>query len=267
MKELINNELSQLQKDLENLQSASNMISQAGKASSSVIEEAKSIHEDFAKNLDKLTTLYTEFLEAANKQSTQNQLLVVDHVKQSISEQAAIFDKYSTLVDTANSNTQALYEKAVASQKEAIEKLSADTQQKIEEQRKLVAFSAEDAAQKVDTVKKTYLKQSEQTDKLLNSYLELAQSTAELKDKITSIDFPSRLDTMSKLIAEYNERQKSDSENITKILEVVSSPKILRSSRENGNAIKSVKNLAVVTLLVLLAAIGAIAYYVVKHPF
>ncbi|MBR3713115.1 MAG: hypothetical protein IKM98_07950, partial [Bacteroidales bacterium] len=90
MKELINNELVQLQKDLENLQSASNMISQAGKASDAVIAEAKGIHEDFAKNLDRLTSLYTEFLEAANKQSDQNQQLVVEHVRSTITSQTSL---------------------------------------------------------------------------------------------------------------------------------------------------------------------------------
>ena len=67
MKELINNELAQLQKDLENLQSAAKMISEAGTASNSVIEETKSIHAEFSKNIDKLTDLYTKFLNEANK--------------------------------------------------------------------------------------------------------------------------------------------------------------------------------------------------------
>ncbi len=281
MKELINNELAQLQKDLENLQSASRMISQAGEASNGVIEQAKGIHEDFEKNLENLTNLYTQFLEAANKQSSQNQLMVVDHVKKTISDQSAILDKYTQLVETSNSNTQQLYDKAVASQEKSINKLMSDT------------------TTKVDTVKDAYLKQSAETGKLLASYLELAQSTAELKDKIQAVDFPTRLDClassgsaisqeyvklsksyeavksdydtlaakvsdMETSIAKLSDTQRAQDEQLKKILEAAISDKTLKQAKSNSDTIASVKTLAVVIMILLIVAIAGLAYMIVK---
>ncbi len=259
MKELINNELAQLQKDLENLQSASRMIAQAGEASNGVIAEAKVIHEDFSKNLEKLTTLYTEFLEAANKQSSQNQLLVVDHVKQTITEQSALIDKCSSLVDK----------------------------------------SASDAALKVETVKETYLKQSAETGKLLSSYLELAQSTAELKDKIQSVDFPQRLDSltsssddlsqkytslsknydavktdladlskrvddMQMMIAKIKDQQARQDAELAKILTAASSDAAIKQSKANSKDISSLKSLVVTTLIFVVLALAGIAFIYLK---
>ena len=63
MRELIDKELLQLQKDLENLQSAAEMISQAGTASDSVIKEAKNIHQEFSKNMEKLTNIYQQYIQ------------------------------------------------------------------------------------------------------------------------------------------------------------------------------------------------------------
>lgn len=259
MKELINNELAQLQKDLENLQSASRMIAQAGEASNGVIAEAKVIHEDFSKNLENLTNLYTEYLEAANKQSSQNQLLVVDHVKKTITEQSALIDKCSSLVDK----------------------------------------SASDAALKVETVKETYLKQSAETAKLLSSYLELAQSTAELKDKIQAVDFPQRLDSLSSIngelsqkyaalqtnydtvktdladlskrvddmqmmIAKITDHQKQQDDQLAKILTAASSDAAIKQAKSNSKDISSLKSLMVTTMIFVIVVLAGLAFMFLK---
>ena len=264
MKELINNELVQLQKDLESLQSASNMISQAGKASDAVIAEAKGIHEDFAKNLEKLTTLYTDFLDDAIRQSDQNQKLVVEHVRSTITSQTSLLDRYNDLVQAANNNVKALYDKAVASQNESIDRLVEESAKKIDEQSQLVKSNAAAAALNVETVKDAYLKQSAETDKLLSSYLELAQSTAELKDKIESIDFPSRLDTISQQILEYTEQQKSLNEASAHILEAVKSDKVYRQVQNNEKTLSSIKTIATCALIFAILCAAAIAFVIYK---
>lgn len=264
MKELINNELVQLQKDLESLQSASNMISQAGKASDAVIAEAKGIHEDFAKNLEKLTTLYTDFLDDANRQSDQNQKLVVEHVRSTITSQTSLLDRYNDLVQAANNNVKALYDKAVASQNESIDRLVEESAKKIDEQSQLVKSNAAAAALNVETVKDAYLKQSAETDKLLSSYLELAQSTAELKDKIESIDFPSRLDTISQQILEYTAQQKSLNEASAQILEAVKSDKVYRQVQNNEKTLSSIKTIATCALIFAILCAAAIAFVIYK---
>lgn len=259
MKELINNELAQLQKDLENLQSASRMIAQAGEASNGVIAEAKEIHEDFSKNLENLTNLYTQYLDAANKQSSQNQLLVVDHIKKTITEQNALLQKSSDLVEK----------------------------------------NASDAALKVETVKETYLKQSAETGKLLSSYLELAQSTAELKDKIQAVNFPERLDNINTsseamqkkyealsanydavkaevaditkrvddvqmMLAKVKDHQKEQDDQLAKILTAASSDANLKQAKANSKEISSVKTLLVTTLIFVIIALAGIAFIYLK---
>lgn len=258
MKELINNELAQLQKDLENLQSASRMISQAGEASNQVIAEAKGIQTEFAKNLDSLTSLYTQYLEAANKQSSQNQLLVVDHVKKTISEQSAVLDKYTSLVETSNSGTKALYAQAVNDLKK----------------------NSDEATEKVEAVKSAYLKQSAETDKLLSSYLELAQSTAELKDKINAVDFPSRLDAIAKQVDDFAVKQKSandaiaaqqkaDAEaisaQIAKLITLAQDDRVIRQSKDNSKAIASLKTLVSVLTFLVIVGLAGLAYMILKQ--
>ena len=180
MKELINNELAQLQKDLENLQSAAKQISNAGEASNKVIEEAKTIHTDFSNNLEKLTSLYTQYLDQADKSSNERNNEIINHFKKTISEQTVILDKYGALVSTINENNKKLVEASQENQKATVEKLVKFTQEKVDAQDSLLKKAATETTQKVEAVKSSYLKQAEETDKLLKAYLELAQSTEEL---------------------------------------------------------------------------------------
>ena len=166
MKELINNELLQLQNELESLKSASEMISEAGKASDAVIEEAKTIHKEFAGNLDKLTSLYQKYIDQINTETSQ---------------------KIASVASTAENSVKNL----------------------VSEQSSVLKNNAEEALKKIELVKSSYLNQAEKTDQLLNSYLELAQSTTELKDKIGAVDFPARFEKLSVLLSEAIQGQKS----------------------------------------------------------
>lgn len=217
MKELINNELLQLQQDLENLKSASEMISEAGRASDSVIEEAKNIHKEFSESLDRLSSLYQQY----------------------VSEFGKAADK-------------------------SLRELGALSAEKISEQTALSKKSAEEAASKIELVKSTYLSQTAKTDKLLNSYLELAQSTTELKDKISGIDFPARFENMNKLLtnlASTQEKYNTENEKIGKLL---TENKALRQAQKNEQAISSLKGLLWTVIILLLAIVGAGVFFYLK---
>lgn len=279
MKELINNELAQLQKDLESLQSAAKMISEAGTASNTVIEEAKTIHGEFQNSLGNLTELYKQYLEEANKQAGEKQDEVVNHLKNTVSEQSKVLDSYSQLVESANQNTTDLLNKSLETQEAELKKLSYDTQIKIAEQNTLIKRNADDAAQKVEEVKATYLKQAAETDKLLTSYLELAQSTAELKDKINAIDFPERLDKITKLINQlndeqakttaeqqkYNEEQAKTTEELAKLVKMMSLDKAYKQSEKNAKSIGGIKGLLWFMIILILAGFGFAAFVAFKH--
>ncbi|MCQ2974966.1 MAG: hypothetical protein MJ211_09155 [Bacteroidales bacterium] len=265
MKELIDNELAQLQKDLENLQSASKQIANAGEASNKVIQEAKNIQDGFSKNLEKITGLYTQYLDEADKNSSKRNDQIVDYLKKTISEQTTILDKYGALVSTINDNSKSLLEKSELNQKNMIEQLLKSAQDNIKSQDNLLKKTATETSQKVDDVKKTYLKQAEETDKLLSSYLELAQSTAELKNNIDKVDFPKRLDNISNLVSALNNEQQSANEVINQILSVTSDKKIKNLIIENNKKLGTIKTLVWLIFIIFILVVGAVIYYCIHN--
>lgn len=267
MKELINNELAQLQKDLENLQSAAKQISNAGEASASVIEEAKNIQNDFSKNLEKLTTLYTQYLEQAQKTSNERNDEIITHFKKTISEQTVILDKYGALVSTINENNKKLVEASQENQKATVEKLVKFAQEKVDSQDSLLKKAAADTTQKVEAVKSSYLKQAEETDKLLKAYLELAQSTEELKQNIDKVDFPQKFEKLSGLVNTLSTDQKGTTERLEKLEKTNkdSDKKLLEEILVNQKSLRTVKTLAWITFIISLLATGAAVYVVIKN--
>lgn len=267
MKELINNELAQLQKDLENLQSAAKQIANAGEASNNVIEEAKNIQNDFSKNLEKLTTLYTQYLDQADKSSNERNTEIINHFKKTISEQTVILDKYGALVSTINDNNKKLIEASQENQKATVEKLVKFAQEKVDTQDSLLKKAAADTTQKVEAVKSSYLKQAEETDKLLKAYLELAQGTEELKQNIDKVDFPQRFEKLSGLVNNLSTEQKGTNERIEKLEKsgTESDKKLMEAVLENRSSIKTVKLLAWIVTIIVVLTTGAMVYACIKN--
>ena len=267
MKELINNELAQLQKDLENLQSAAKQIANAGEASNNVIEEAKNIQNDFSKNLEKLTTLYTQYLDQADKSSNERNNELINHFKKTISEQTVILDKYGALVSTINENNKKLIEASQENQKATVEKLVKFAQEKVDSQDSLLKKAAADTTQKVEAVKSSYLKQAEETDKLLKAYLELAQGTEELKQNIDKVDFPQRFEKLSGLVNTLSTEQKGTNERIEKLEKsgTDSEKKLMEAVLENRSSIKTVKTLAWIVTIIVVLTTGAMVYACIKN--
>ncbi len=267
MKELINNELAQLQKDLENLQSAAKQIANAGEASNNVIEEAKNIQNDFSKNLEKLTTLYTQYLDQADKSSNERNTEIINHFKKTISEQTVILDKYGALVSTINENNKKLIEASQENQKATVEKLVKFAQEKVDTQDSLLKKAAADTTQKVEAVKSSYLKQAEETDKLLKAYLELAQGTEELKQNIDKVDFPQRFEKLSGLVNNLSTEQKGTNERIEKLEKTgtESDKKLMEAVLENRSSIKTVKLLAWIVTIIVVLTTGAMVYACIKN--
>ena len=262
MKELIDNELAQLQKDLENLQSAAKQISNAGEASANVIQEAKNIQDDFSKNLDKLTSLYTQYLEQADKNSSQRNDDIVNFFKKTISDQTVILDKYGALVSTINENSKKLIEASQENQKATVEKLVKFTQEKVDNQDSLLKKTAAETTQKVEAVKSSYLKQAEETDKLLKSYLELAQSTEELKQNIDKVDFPQRFDKLSTLVNNLSADQQKTAKLLEQIGETTSASDktLLETALQNQKSLRTIKVLAWITTIVTVLTVATFVY-------
>ncbi|MBO4372746.1 MAG: hypothetical protein J5826_07440 [Bacteroidales bacterium] len=267
MKELINNELAQLQKDLENLQSAAKQISNAGEASNKVIEEAKTIHTDFSNNLEKLTSLYTQYLDQADKSSNERNNEIINHFKKTISEQTVILDKYGALVSTINENNKKLVEASQENQKATVEKLVKFTQEKVDAQDSLLKKAATETTQKVEAVKSSYLKQAEETDKLLKAYLELAQSTEELKQNIDKVDFPQRFDKLSGLVDALTNEQQSTAQRLETLEKTGkdSDKKLLEEVLVNQKSLRTIKALAWILTIISVLGTAAIVYACIKN--
>jgi vacuolar-type H+-ATPase subunit H len=221
MKELINNELLQLQNELESLKSASEMISEAGKASDAVIEEAKTIHKEFAGNLDKLTSLYQKYIDQISTETSQ---------------------KVGSVASTAENSVKNL----------------------VSEQSALLKSNAEESLKKIELVKSTYLNQTAKTDQLLNSYLELAQSTTELKNKISAVDFPARLEKLNALLSEAIQGQKFNNTELEKINKVITDNQAFKQSQKNSTAISSLKGLLWTVIVLLIGLIGFSVFLYLK---
>lgn len=221
MKELINNELLQLQNELESLKSASEMISEAGKASDAVIEEAKTIHKEFAGNLDKLTSLYQKYIDQIITETSQ---------------------KVGSVASTAENSVKNL----------------------VSEQSALLKSNAEESLKKIELVKSTYLNQTAKTDQLLNSYLELAQSTTELKNKISAVDFPARLEKLNALLSEAIQGQKFNNTELEKINKVITDNQAFKQSQKNSTAISSLKGLLWTVIVLLIGLIGFSVFLYLK---
>ena len=116
-------------------------------------------------------------------------------------------------------------------------------------------------------VKTAYLNQNSKTDQLLNSYLELAQSTTELKDKISSVDFPNRFLALEKLISEAASEQKKSNEEFEKINKIISDNQAYKQSQKNTAELSSLKGLIwfAIILLILILGVAGFAAFKLMH--
>ena len=242
MKELINNELLELQQELENLKSASEMIASAGKASDSVIREAETIHKEFSQSLTKLTSLYQEYVDKLNSVSQDKQ-------KELLSNLQDFLQKQSDNLLNAKTEHESTLKKISESESAAVDKV------------------AKESLEKIEMVKTAYLNQNSKTDQLLNSYLELAQSTTELKDKISSVDFPNRFLALEKLISEAASEQKKSNEEFEKINKIMSDNQAYKQSQKNTAELSSLKGLIwfAIILLILILGVAGFAAFKLMH--
>ena len=257
MKDLITNELAELQKDLENLQSAAKQISQAGEASQNVIDEAQKIHNKFSENINTLTQLYEQYLQQTSDENNTKNNELINHFKETIDKQSAILDKYGETVATANANAKSLLANAEAQQQASINQLVKEAQAKLASQDGIIKKSAADSAEKIAALSKSQQVQITNTDKILNSYLELAQSTAELREKIEKIDFPERLNKINALISALTGEQQENNNSLKKIIEITSDKSTTAKVEQKASQVKTLKSLIIVLIVLTVVATAA----------
>lgn len=237
MNELINNDLAELQKELELLQSASKQIQNAGDASLSTIEAVQELKEKFDANLEKLTKLYTQYVEDTNKKFEEFKKETKDEINQSIKRQ-----------------------------EDSLQVFTQSSEQSVKEQENLLKKSSADSSQKISELSSLQKKQVQDTNKLLDSYLELAQSTAELEKRVNKIDFPNRFEKLSAIISALNSEQQESNKSLKEIIDENQEGKIEKMLALQDKKINSLRVLCWIITIVSILGFGAIAYFEIFKP-
>jgi len=268
MKELINSELLKLQEELVLLDTAVKQIEKAGQVSENVVEATKNIHEKYGVHLEKLLQLYNEYLNTSFKHTESNLADLVKHVKDKIKEEEQILEKYVELTLKTDELTHEYIKKFFEDQKQVINSLEQSTQAKLKSQEKMMMQSSSESQLKIKSITDLHIKQTTEVDKLLQSYLELAQSAAQLSGNINKIDFPERFDKLTALVSALNYEQQESNKNLSEIINDDTNKRLLilltKQSKQIGR-LKSWTIFSFVFIFLLSFGMGFMGYFFRVH--
>lgn len=219
MQEAINAELLKLQEELGTLDTAVKEISKAGKVSEDLINSTQEIHQKYSTQLNKVQTLYSEFLNKTYHHTEKNVSKIFQYFQEKIKEEEKILEKYTELSLQTEDLTHEYLRNSFAENKRQINELIKDADKNFEGQRNIIDLHAKGVDKKLDQVVAAHEARLEKEEKILSNYLELAQMTAELTEHLKTIDFPERLDGISSKVAENHQTAtKQNDENTKKVI-------------------------------------------------
>ncbi len=213
MNEKINKELTRLQKELQDLESATKQI-----------KKAESIASQVTLSVQNIQKKYTDHLENI-KQETQK--LLKEHAEISAK-------KTSKLVDTTNNFIS------------QVEKKTAENNQL--NQTKINQF-LDSSISSNNTIINKHKEQIEKVEELLESYLKLAVSTGQLSDKISEVKFPERLDRIMINTGEIQTQIRQIQSNIQTIQDDERLDTLTKKLKRNTRRTNWVLIIALLTLL------------------
>lgn len=168
MKEKINKELTRLQKELQNLESAAAQIKKAETVASQLTESVQAIQKKYGQHLD---TIQSE---------TQN--LLKSQAEKARSTIDSLSEKQNKLTEETRAQLEALKNELSESGAKNHEKLNEYLDKNLESNKLLFD---------------SHNKQVAEIHRLLENYLDLAESTGQLSDRIGQVNFPERLDKIT----------------------------------------------------------------------
>ncbi len=234
MKEKINQELVKLEKELSSLNSAVSQIRKAEKISTEVIDAVKKLHTKYTESLEKVNTNTESHLNESVKKTEEKILETIDFQK----EQAKnIFGNQKTQIEESKKLITDLRNEIISSGKK-----NNDEVQKI----------IEDNKTQVKTLTDTHHKQIDEINSLLNNYLNLADSTNKLSDKIEEVNFPQRLDKISVNIGDINNEIRNILGHIRDLSEDDSIEVLQKKVRKNNRKINFTIFMVIITFIILL---------------
>ena len=223
MKEKINQELSRLQKELAKLESAVAQIEKAEKISTSVIEAVNGVQKSYAENLTTVQKSVDKYLQDSAKQAEEKIKHVLNIQLKQAEESKKVIKDLNAEIKKAESGSQAGITK-------------------------LVDKTTKDIA----GLTKSHNEQIEKVNLLLQDYLELASSTAQLSDKIDDVNFPVRLDKIITNVGEMNKEIRNIQADVKRIAEDNTIETLQKKVKKNNRKINFTIIVAIIILLVVL---------------
>ena len=232
MKEQINTELLKLEEELGALDTAVNEITKAGKISENIIENTKNIHEGYKKQLTTIQQLYSEYLNRTYHHTENNIQKIFNHFQEKIADEEKILEKYTELSIRTEDLTHEYLKNITDDNKKQITSLVQSAEKNVNEQKNIAKLHIDNFNQEVKKLLKSHNERLEEEEKLLASYLELAQSTAKLTDHIKTINFEKHFEAMNAKITANTKLQQDNNKLIYTLTQDESSEQILFTVRK-----------------------------------
>ena len=232
MKEQINSELLKLEEELGALDTAVNEITKAGKISETIIENTKNIHEGYKKQLETIQQLYSEYLNKTYHHTENNIQKIFNHFQEKIEDEEKILEKYTELSIRTEDLTHEYLKNITEDNKKQITDLVQNAENNINEQKNIVQLYIDNLNKEIKELLDSHKERLVEEEKLLSSYLELAQSTAKLTDHIKSINFDKHFEAMNSKVAENTKIQQDNNKLIYTLTQDKSNEQILFTVRK-----------------------------------
>ena len=178
MNDLINKELIKIQDELSALDNAVNQVEKAGTTAQELIKAIREVQAKYQSHLDYVQKKVDELLNSSEKNTQQKLEEVTKHFKEQAEEIRKIFAEYH--VETIKTQ-------------QANNSLLEDTIKKNDKQ--------------ITDLTTKHSRQVTNISKLMDSYMDLAKSTATLNQAIQAVDFPTRLQNLENAAVQLNKVQ------------------------------------------------------------
>lgn len=290
MIEVINKELLELQQELNKFESSISAIKKSNELSENIIESSKILQNSYKEHLTKIESLFSEYMNKTYRHSEEKVSQIFDGLQKRIDKEEENLSKLSELSEQNEQLISETLSQISKSHNESVEKTSKESLNLLKEQKDFVALKISELKNNVEKLVDNHNNRLTQEQKILDNYVELASSTAELSKFLKSVDFPTKLDKLANRFDDIENAQlKSDSEiqdnnqklkdikNDTQkiiddpkmklILEAVNKmaadnriDKALLEIDKNRKKVKSTRTFSVITLILLILFIASMFF-------
>ena len=224
MIEQINTELLKLQDELNKFDGAVKKIAQAGEITETLLENSENLQKSFGEQLQKIEGLFSDYMNKTYSHTETKISKIFEHFQERLKQEEQVLEKYTKLTDQNSSLTHEFYEKIASDNNKQISYLVNEATKNLEEQNEFIKLQKVDFQSKINKMIESHNKKIKSEQTVLDNYLELASSTAELSKFLKTVDFPTKLGSIQKQIEEakaennknFNELKAENNQNFTK---------------------------------------------------